>query len=166
MSRYHDVIANVARSTSRSNREIAIARSVLSYSVDTEYCHNLWLMTISVSVWEIDRVRKSKPFSGIFIIHVLYTIVLIGLQIWQLHCELCKTRPVWPRWRHQWRQAWLWILSSIFIFRKGWVPGQVLWPVSQEWLRISYFRFIHDRRRSQDITHFKIADQRSRSPGY
>ena len=79
-----------------------------------------------------DRRRsKMKMFSGIFKIHVLNMRVLSGLQIWKLHCRLCKTKLIWPRWRHKWRHS-----ATLNI---------ALWPISREWMRILYFWDIHDQ---------------------
>ena len=88
----------------RSNLKITIARSVFLYILSQFVAQ--WTssyntqVSVSFSVWKIASGRKSKPFSGIFKIHVLYMIALIGLWIWKLHYKLCKMKPIWPRRRH------------------------------------------------------------------
>ena len=116
----HTLIASSMTSTckNRSNLKIAITCSVVSYSVETNIViicgsWDIFLTHSSFgfgSVWKIVRGPKPKPFSGIFEIHVLHMIASIWLQMWKLDDKLCKMKPIWPRWYHQWRHS---VISNI-----------------------------------------------------
>ena len=64
-----------------------------------------WHPRFYVLVWKIMRCRKWKPFSRIFKIHDLYKTASISPLMCKLACKLDKAKPIWPRWRHQWRHS-------------------------------------------------------------
>ena len=127
-------------------------KPILSSSVAHGTAFKHAQVLVWISVWKIVRGRKSKPFSGIFKIHVLHMIASIWLQIWKLkancdHDDIIRDIT-----------AWLWILPSVFMFKRWWLQGQVLRPISwgsnvnitTVFLGYSYLKNILRNKTSQD----------------
>ena len=104
-------------------------------------CASLWhtQISVSVSVWKITRGRKSKPFQGLFKIHVLYMIAIIALQMWKLLGNYVKRNQFNPHGSEV--TAWPGILPYIFMSWIWWLRKQVIWPIFREWMRKSYSYF-------------------------
>ena len=97
VSRTYDVIEDATRSESMSDFENAITRSGFILHPENKYWHNLWFrghlpdsLDIQYQFWKIVWCQKSKSFSGIFKIHVVYIIPSVWLQIWKLDGKLCN----------------------------------------------------------------------------
>ena len=108
----HDIIDDVTVSKIRSNPKIPTTWSVffiVQRGTNIVIICGSWdilLMYLSFGFsfgLKIIRGWKSKSFPGISKIHILHMIASISLQIWQLGGKLCKMKPFWPWWHHQWR---------------------------------------------------------------
>ena len=117
-----------------SNFETAITRAFLSKSVDINIAkiYGLQELPDTFKFWFrfLFSDRISKPFSGIFVIHVLYMMVINLLKVWRSNGKWYKTKPFWPRWR------------LIFISKAGWLRDKMLRPIPhREWIRMSKSHF-------------------------
>ena len=46
-------------------------------------------------------------------------------DIWKVLDKLCKMKPFWSQWQHQWRHN-MTLNIALFMFKSGWLWGQVL----------------------------------------
>ena len=167
----HDVIDDVTMSKSRSNIKIAIAWSIFIVQRGNKYCHKLWLtwhlfntqISGSASIWKIIRGRNSKPFSGIFKIHVFCMVGSISRQIWKLHGEFCKMKPFWLWWQLQLRHS-VTLNSVLYIHVSERVALRAISKaniLANNANIVIYFHITINYRISYEIRFLKIADQKS-----
>ena len=104
----------------RGSRDIVLTHSGFRLSFGLKYCQR----------------SKSKPFSGIVKIQIMYMIASIRLHISKLDGRFCKTKPFWSRRGHGY-------VSNVLIFSRWWLREQVLRPITRKWSQTAMAIFLY-----------------------
>ena len=125
----HDVIDDVNRSQNRSNFKLIYLRQYLSYSVDQKLKMSEMLMAIFL-VYSTSGITSGKndlqsskwwPFWKI--LNIKHSFILASDM--KRSSQIMQKKVFLWRWRHRWRHRVASKFLSIFMFRRGWLRGQI-----------------------------------------